>query len=320
MVHLRRASLAMMMLWTSIGLAQSESPTTQNSAASVSDVAALVSAGQYSDALRAINRLLPTAQGNSSGQDRYRLLMLRAESQLHLKSHDAAIVTLDEIAKGCEQASDPQGQSEAIALETLIQRSSNSLYTPRILGDKTPLNILAPDSRKAAYLALLSDETAALHAQQDTARTTKSLSPLPGIAQQFVRVEAIERMVIGSPTKTSALAKDLSKWATAQIEQALDDEDAQITQIAAEIGRRSGSGSRGGSVKRGLDQQQEDTLNNISSECQKIPPMVLQLNKAFGQSDVLSTSLRAQAIADRANIILQGGYAPPVKKPSRSTR
>src|SRR5437868_2531852 len=104
----RTAALGAVVLWTSLGWAQTRSsasqPTSQNSAATVSDVSALVASGQYADALRAINRLLPGARGGGTGQDRHELLMLRAEAQLRLKNHDSAVITLQGLAQESEDA------------------------------------------------------------------------------------------------------------------------------------------------------------------------------------------------------------------------
>lgn len=325
MIFRGASALGAVLLWTSTGLAQTRpsasQPATQNSAATVSDVSMLVGSGQYAEALRAINRLLPGARGGGTGQDRHELLMLRAEAQLHLKNHDSALITLEDLAQQSEEAADIRGRDQAIAFATLIRRSSNFAYVPKTQSDKSALNILEPQSRASAYAALFSDELASLHTQEASAQASKTLAPLLDIAREFAIAQAIERTASGDVKQTSVMARELSKWATTQIESALDNEDARITRITSDTGRSSSTGSqRTSGAKRGLDPDQEQTLTMIVDECRKIPALTQELNKAFGQTDFAATVTRAKAIGERASTVLEGGYAPPVKRSSRSGR
>jgi len=250
------------------------------------DLAKQVDDGQYRDALKSLQRVLDLKGSAAAPYNRSEVLMLRAECQLQIREMQGALSTLDAVAKEArgnkDQAPNPDMLGKALALTTLVNKSSNLLYTPKThtgpLAPK-PINILdrtvRPDAFKALFDDLLPDAKAKVHAMQ----TTTTLQPILDTAKMVTALRAIERVANGAEDESKALADQLTTRATILLGNSVADLSAATDAIATAANQvyvtssvRTESAT-GKSVvdhvphRRGLANDQAARLRTIQQNC-----------------------------------------------------
>ena len=145
-------------------------------------------AGRYPDALKLIGECL-LAKDAAETYDRCELLMLKGECLVRLKSVSYAAHAFEDARAATD---DPGKQAAAMAAELVVRRSPSLKYAPKTGPDRTPIDVVAPDSRKTAMLALRTDLLASLLDQIDRALGARTLTPTLDLLAPLREVAVLE--------------------------------------------------------------------------------------------------------------------------------
>jgi hypothetical protein len=231
--------------------------------------------------------------------------MICAECQLHLKLTSEASDTLNAAADAAAQSGNSADVAQAKALALLVHASVNGYYIPQTGHIRERLDILDPTSRQSAYLALFNDQFEWCKQQQHASASAESLTPVLELAKTFDGVRAVEQISTQSTVQCDDFAEQLASWSNTMVRNVLTSYDRQIDQIVRDT--NVGANRK---VRRGrqvpLNAQQTDKLQQVLSDCQKVPAAIDQMNTAFAQP-VQATAdddrAHAQNIVDRIKAI-----------------
>ncbi len=145
------------------GIVRAESPAVQ-------EAKQLMVAGQYPEALKSIAASLNGATKETDPGERYQLLMLKAESLLHTGSFDLAAAAFDSAAY---TATDHQAIIVARADAVLVRASPQGKY--RADAAEEPIDIVNPESRKKAFVAMREKVAKSIKPQLDKALASPTL-------------------------------------------------------------------------------------------------------------------------------------------------
>src|SRR3954471_5839638 len=154
--------------------------------------------GEHRAALQKIAALL-APPNEPLPADRYTLLMLKAECQLQLKDRLGAAITFKSAAKA---AGDVTQLADARANAMVIERSSSGTYTPTFAIGESPIDVLAPASRKKAMARLQQEIWTRNKADLDRAMRSDPLPPIERVFTAVAEAYCLELATTGEAKQT----------------------------------------------------------------------------------------------------------------------
>ena len=307
----RLATVLVLALLPAFAFAADPVPTTD-------DLRALFEKGDYNETLKQVSRVLSLKGKAAEGVDRYELLMLRAESHLHLKATGAALPALEEAAK---LAPDEAAAAKSRALAILVKRSKNLQYTPKVAGgakgaSAEPFSVTDAERRPDAFKALYEGERAAAKAKVAAAAKSKTLPPVATAMKAVAPLRDLELAATDKDDETAATLADLTKRAHKLMADGLDDMAKRTERIADRANetvlvpvRRNGRVQER-ERRRGLDNNQVRELKNVIDTCRQVIASCEDLAKGFAEDDEPFEDLVEQAkdTGERANDVLSDNY------------
>ena len=265
-------------------------------AATADDVKAAYEKKDYKETLRLLGRVLSLKGKAAEGIDRYELLLLRAESNLHLKATTNAVQALEEAAK---IAPDDNAAAKARGTITLIKRSRNLQYTPKVrpggggtrsgAGDAKPatgdgeakpdgpFDITDPDQRQSALKALYLEEKTAARLKVREAEKAKTLQPIATALKAVIPLKDLEIAATDHDAETAETLNDMTDRAHKLMARELDDmtkRTERIAERAKELYEYSVQSLDGRSEirtgMRGLQQKDVKELKTTIDTCKRI--------------------------------------------------
>lgn len=161
--------------------------------------------GEHRAALQKITTLLAPPNEPLPG-DRYELLMLKAECQLQLKDRLGAVTTFKSAAKA---AGDVPQLAAARANALIIERSSSGTYTPAFAIGESPLDVLAPESRKTAMARLQQELWTKNKRDLDQAMRADTLPPIERVFTAVADAYCLELATTGEAKQTGPAMREL---------------------------------------------------------------------------------------------------------------
>jgi hypothetical protein len=293
------------------------------------ELRALYDAGDYTQVLQKMGRVLILKGTAAKAYDRHGLLRLKAESHLRLKQAGAAAAAFDDAA---EVAADPNDKAVDLATELLIKRSPNLKFTAKARDKNNPpepIDIVEAQGRKSAFLSLLEEELTTVAPKVKAARDAKQLAPILPIVTAVKGLRSVEIAANGNDEQTKRLVTDLAGHAHTLVSVAVKDMAKEVDDIythaneiiqfetytadANPLNPRGGARRETNIRKRGLERQTRDSLKGIISTCDKIGPATRELSEAFGDGIKDFKTLResAEEVGRRAEKVLKDPYQIP---------
>jgi hypothetical protein len=281
------------------------------------DVKAAYEKGDYKETLRLLGRILSLKGKAAEGLDRYELLMLRAESHLHLKAGTAAIQAAEEAAKA---APDDNAAAKARALAVLIKRSKSMEYTPKAAteGSKGPLDITDAEKRGDAFKALYAEEKLSARAKVQAAEKAKALPQIATALKAVVPLKDLEVAATDQDAETAETLNALTDRAHKLIARELDDMTKRTEKIAAraselidETFSRPNGTQELRTRQRGLDNNATKELKTTIETCKRIIKTCDELAEGFAKEKEPFEDLQdvAKSTAERADEVLKDDYS-----------
>jgi hypothetical protein len=237
---------------------------------SFDDAKADFAAGQYQACLAKISRLLSPGISKPDPMTRYDLLMLRGECMMQMKQPMMAADTYDSAYSTMKTQGDVQRAAAAKAMVVLIKASSAGTYKPRAATSNgtDAIDIIAPESRQKAMLAMLDDRVKQLSPDIDKALKGTSLLPIQKLLPAVWDMYCLELAATGDTKQTLTLLQTLGEHARGLIGGELNRLGTRVQQLndmAREPTLVSGSRATGDSIGyRGLTSPERDELHKIA--------------------------------------------------------
>jgi hypothetical protein len=161
--------------------------------------------GDHRAALRKIAALL-TSPSEPQPNDRYELLMLKAECQLQLKDRLGSVATFKSAARA---ATSTAQLAAARANAVIVDRSFGGTYTPALSIGEPPIDILPPESRAKA-MARLQQELWTKDARDlDQAMRADTLPPIERVFTAIADAYCLELTTTGEAKQTGPAMREL---------------------------------------------------------------------------------------------------------------
>jgi len=161
--------------------------------------------GDHRAALQKVARLL-TPPNEPLPNDRYELLMLKAECQLQLKDRLGSVATFKSAAKA---AANPAQLAAARADAVIVDRSFGGTYTPAFAVGESPIDVLPPESRQKA-MARLQQELWTKNARDlDQAMRADTLPPIERVFTAIADAYCLELATTGEAKQTGPAMREL---------------------------------------------------------------------------------------------------------------
>lgn len=299
------------------------------------DVKAAFERKDYKETLRLLGRVLSLRGKAAEGIDRYEMLLLRAESNLHLKATTNAVQALEEAAK---IAPDDKAAAKARGTVTLIKRSRNLQYTPKALpgggaragggdgktaaGDadakaKGPFDITDPDQRQDALKTLYLEEKTAARLKVLEAEKAKTLQPIAVALKVVIPLKDLELAATDHDAETAETINRITDRAHKLMARELDDmtkRTERIAERAKELYEYSTPSLDGGTrirtAMRGLQQKDVKELKTTVDTCKRIAQSCKELAETIAEEDEPFEDLEdlARDTGERAHEVLTDDY------------
>jgi hypothetical protein len=296
---------------------------------STDDIQKLVDSQQYSSALHELQRVLALNGAAANPYDRYKLLMLRAESELQLRQQPPALDSLKGARAEAFKQSKPELAEDPIALIFLIQKSVAYQYTPRVAlapGSTSHFNpsipILDRTRRGEAYGALLIDEFPAAEKKVAAIAAAKTIAPVLEAAKSSGNLRALEYAETRDTQKTAALTTPVAEKAAHLLDQALIDSSTRVETIAEsaqqivvdnitvvdQTTHKPFTYQR--TRRRGLSDRDASYLQSVKATCEKVSATALEIAQSLdAEFDAMNVSIaKADAMKSRVHDLLTDNY------------
>ncbi|HUO06947.1 MAG TPA: hypothetical protein VM008_01330 [Phycisphaerae bacterium] len=296
-------------------------PASSNALLTSDEVHAIFDAGQYSDALKAVSRILLLTGPAAAPYNRHDMLMIKAECQIQLRQIAGAIGATEAARREAEQAHKTDDEMEAHALEVLLQKSPNGAYTPVTAAVKIPIKLADRTKRKDAYAALYADLKQGFGRSVETAEKGSSLPPYLNAMKLEPTLRVVENAATGATAETDGTVKDLADHASKLVDATLTDMDTKVDRISEEANRiiteqatYSSGANRGMQVqsthKKGLTGNDSTELNDIMKTCGKIPEAMNVFIRTFpDQADEFKKlASKSKDVSTKADKTLNADY------------
>jgi hypothetical protein len=224
--------------------------------------------GEYRPCLQKIAQVLAMPESKRNPQERYDLFMLRGECLLQLKSADIADDTFHSAATVLKGSDEMKKIADAEAVAILIKASPGLKYTPRTAGAQ-PIDIVNPESRKAALQALFDDRLTVFKPKAVAANQSTNLVPIHELVPAINDLFLVELALTGETKQTLALGKELGAHARDLINGALRQINDRIQDLNM-IANEPSTGTLNQIGYRGLTSPERDELKSLANELVKI--------------------------------------------------
>ncbi len=275
-------------------------------------------AKDYQKLLPKLNQALALKGPAAAGYDRYKLLLLKGETQLRIppgKSAADAFKAASLVA--------PDADSTAIAKATfvLVNRSSNGKFQPKKPADSkssqppAAIDILDPDSRKQAFAALFAEMVATDQPMVDRTEQMTTLPPIVSTAQKLGDLRPVEIAASGSDDKSKEMLKKIATHAQTLMSDAIKNMDAQLKALQTDAekrvktlsGRRRANSSE---MSEGLTPSNVDQAQSIADQAKQLASAATQMDTVFGDAaDFKTVETDAQKTVQDAQDLLKK-YGP----------
>jgi hypothetical protein len=233
--------------------------------------------GEHRAALQKIATLLAPPNDPQAG-DRYELLMLKAECQLQLKDRLGAVITFKSAAKAAGNV--PQ-LAAARANAMIVERSSSGTYTPAFAIGESPIDVLSPESRKAAMVRLQQELWTKNKSDLEQAMRADTLPPIERVFTGVAEAYCLELATSGEAKQTGPVMRELGARAFRLM-------DAEVVRGARAIdglnqlaNSAQGYGYSGWAASpRGLVPAERNQLREIASYLAKIQSRAREYREA----------------------------------------
>ena len=233
--------------------------------ARVEEIAALVSAGEYREALSRINKELAGSLADQPG--RYEMLMLKGECQLQLKDRIGAGSAFKSAAKSAQDA----GQLAAARAHALIvERSTNGSYKPAAGSGREPIDIMLIDPRKEAMTLLQEELWSKCKSQVESALRAETLAPIEQVFTRVADVYCLELFATGQGGQSESVMRELGGHAFELMQRDVGKAAGRVDYLS-QVANSSSDLRRGWSSGRmGLTSQQRDEVKAMLPYLQQI--------------------------------------------------
>lgn len=290
-----------------------------NPGAAVEEAKAAFERGDYPGALRIVGRVLALKGRAADGLDRYDLLLLRANAQLHTKAQANALQALDEAAKLAAAAQDDKRAAEARALAILVRRSKQLQFTPKVPLDGKPskgvipaIDIADPKQRPDAFAALYAEEKVLVKPKVVAAEKARTLPPVATALKTVLPLRDLELAATGGEAETKETVKQLIDRVHTLMAKSLDDMTKRTTRInqhASELITLPLSGGGFSTQRRGITREDKTELQGIIDTCKQIVTSCKELTDQFDAGKPFEDlEDQARDTGDRANDTLKEDY------------
>jgi hypothetical protein len=291
-----------------------------NPVAAVDEAKAAFERGDYPETLRILGRVLALKGRAAEGLDRYDLLMLRANAQLHTKAQANALQALDEAAKLAAAARDDKRAAESRALAILVRRSKQLQFTPKApldgnksKGGKTAIDVADPKRRPDAFAALYAEEKTVVKPKVVAAERARTLPPVAAALKAVLPLRDLELAANGGEAETRETVKQLIDHVHTLMAKSLDDMTKRVTRIsqhASELITLPLAGGGFTTQRRGIDHEDKTELQGIVDTCKQIVNSCKELAEQFDAGKPFEDlEDQARDTAERASDTLKEDYA-----------
>jgi hypothetical protein len=230
--------------------------------------------GEYRAALLKIGKLLYSFK-EPSPDDKYELLMLKAECQLQLKDRMGAASTFKSAVKA---AGDLQQLAAARANAVIVERSAGGVYKSTSPSGEQ-IDILAPESRKKAMAQLLQDTWSKNKRDIDAAMLADTLPPIEKVFVTVADSYALELTTAAEAKQVAPVMKELGGRAFGLIR----DEVARYSKVVEQMSQVSNSAQDyaggWGVSRRGLLPDERNDLRDAIAYLTKVQDRVREYRR-----------------------------------------
>lgn len=288
----------------------------------IDDAKAAFEKADYNEALRVLARLLSLKGKAAEGLDRYEMLMLRAESQLKLKSSTGAVSALEEAVRVAKAKQDDVAGAEARALILLIKKSKGLQFSPKLSAEKgvtkEPIDITDTKKRKDALMALYVEEKAGARPKVVAADKSKDLPKVGAALKEVVPLKDLEVAASGKDSETTETIKNLVDRAHTLMAKGLDKMTRDTERIAEHANQivqfavtRADGSQEFRTRRQGIDRDETDELKGMIRDCKQVIDACKDLTKDFTDDTEPFEDLEDQArtTGERAHHVLTDNYS-----------
>jgi hypothetical protein len=241
-------------------------------------------AARYSAALAKISSILSGPAEKPGAAERYDLFMLRGECMLQIRTSTQAADAFASALREVDFASEPTKAAQARAMVVLIKAAPRKVYRPS--PDAAPIDIVTPDSRKTAMLALLEQRFAAADPKIRVALNSSSLPPTKTLLPTIADLYSLEVVSTGDVVRTRAAIQALDEHAR----ELLDAELERIQRRVEELNQRANEvvstlGPPHQTLDRGLTSPERDELRSLAATLMEIEQVIRDgagINRSVG--------------------------------------
>lgn len=288
---LKRAAAFLAMLFVTaiptLGVAGAAPPTLPT----MDELREIYDSGDYRTTLQQVARAMRATGPAADAYDREQLQLLRAQALISSNDPRTAKRVLEEIANSAQ----PKVATHARGLLALLARSKGTTYTPRT-GDRTPLDISDPATRKRALAAVLNDEIDGLAAAAKPALAADDLKLTIELVPKLVDLNAVEKIASDGDERTGPIVTAIGEHARTLIARELTIQEERISGIENmantiyETERRirppgAGRGWGGTITRRGLTSDERAALYDLVEYLRKIEETAKAAQRAARLAD-----------------------------------
>jgi hypothetical protein len=219
----------------------------------------MIADGKQTDAIKFIDQQLVQRRSEIADNERFALLMLKGEALIQTNKASMAGNAFEQARRA---AADGRDAAVARAYMLLVRASPSSKYAPKKPGSE-PIDIVNPESRRAALEALRVDLLNAAKPKMARATQSKTLPPAMELLPALLDVASVELAATGSTQETQADVASLGEHSRELMH-------AQIDRVKRRV---SGMADMAFSIEEG------ETRKLLSNEVKEMQPMIAELRK-----------------------------------------
>lgn len=286
--------------------------------------------GKFRETVKSISKIAASKEWQAKQFDKYDLLMLKGEAHLKLKESVVAASAFEAASKETE---DKPKAALAHTTAVLIKKCIGTNYVPKAGNEKRipgksanehiTIDIIDPESRKQALLALWQDERNALEKQYKAATEGANLQAPIDAAPIISRLHDYDLAAHGNDGDTAQAAGLIATHSKDLLLAMLEKMNTRISEISTKANKveKSYTGGRGNNSgmwrKHGLEGKEPAELKDFLAKADKVPVAVKILSdNLMPESGFYSKVLdEAKSVMEKAEKALNDNYA---ENPNRS--
>jgi hypothetical protein len=281
--------------------------------------------GKYREAIKSISKIAASREWQAKQFDKHDLLLLKGEAHLKLKESAAAAAAFEAASK---ETTDKPAAAVAHMTSILIKKCIGTHFIPKATADKRipgksptdrlTIDIVEPEMRKEALLALWQDERNAAEVKIKPATEGESVQPAIDAAPMVLRLHDYDFAAHGNDNDTNAAAGLIAAHARDLLGAMLEKMGIRVDEIstkAAKVEKFRAAVGRGQSQdiwrKHGLDGNEPNELKDILAKAEKIPIAVKLLNDGLMPGSGFFDKMLADSkrVMEKAEKALNDNYA-----------